>query len=186
MARARRVDEVAFRTSHLDSPAAKRCLQQVAAAGGWGRAMPAGQAQGVAIHVEYRSAVAYLVEIDVRGDEPRLTRAFCAVDVGVPVNPRGLEAQMQGMLVDAWSAMFRAGNHVDEGAVREGSYGDYLWARMRHAPPTTAVHVFPAGSGAEPGGAGELGLPAASAACVNAYARATGTRPRRFPIQEYA
>jgi isoquinoline 1-oxidoreductase beta subunit len=185
MARTRREDEVAFRVRNLDSAAAKRCLQQVAAAGGWGRAMPSGQAQGVAVHAEYRSAAAYLVEIDVTGAEPRLTRAFCAVDVGVPVNPRGLEAQMQGALVDAWSAMFRAGNHVDDGFVREGSYGDFLWARMRHAPPTTQVHVFPAQAGAEPGGAGELGLPSASAACANAYARATGRKPRRFPIQEF-
>ncbi len=186
LARERRSDEVSFRLNHLDSAAAKRCLQQVASLGQWGRAMPARTAQGVAIHVEYRSAVAYLVEIDARGAEPRLTRAFCAVDVGLPVNPRGLEAQMQGSLVDAWSVMFRAGNHVDDGKIREGSFGDFLWARMRHAPPTTAVHVFPAASGAEPGGAGELGITAAAAACVNAYARATGTRPRRFPIQEFA
>jgi isoquinoline 1-oxidoreductase beta subunit len=185
MARARREDEVAFRVRNLDNAAAKRCLQQVASVGQWKRSMPSGTAQGVAVHAEYRSAAAYLVEIDVRGAEPRLTRAFCAVDVGVPVNPRGLEAQMQGALIDAWSAMFRAGNHIDDGFVREGSYGDFLWARMRHAPPTTQVHVFPAQSGAEPGGAGELGLPSASAAVANAYARATGRKPRRFPIQEF-
>ena len=186
MARARGQDEVGFRLRHLDSPAATRCLEQVAAAGDWGRSMPAGQAQGVALHVEYRSAVAYLVEIDTNGAEPRLTRAFAAVDVGIPVNTRGLQAQMQGALVDGWSAMFLAGIHIDDGFVREGSFADFHWARMRHAPTTTEVHVFPATPGAEPGGAGELGIPAASAACVNAYARATGERPRRFPIGEVA
>jgi isoquinoline 1-oxidoreductase beta subunit len=186
IARARRFDEVDFRLRHLDSEAAERCLRHVAAAGAWGRAMPQGQAQGVAVHVEYRSAVAYLVEIDTTGAEPRLLRAFCAVDVGVPINTRGLAAQMQGSLVDAWSVMFRAGCHLENGRIREGSFGDFLWARMRHTPPSTHVHVFPARSGAEPGGAGELGITAAAAACVNAYARATGTQPRRFPIQEFA
>lgn len=185
IARARRFDEVDFRLRHLDSEAADRCLRHVAAAGSWGRSMPSGQAQGVAIHVEYRSAVAYLVEIDTTGPEPRLLRAFCAVDVGVPINTRGLEAQMQGSLVDAWSIMFRAGCHLENGRIREGSFGDFLWARMRHTPPTTVVHVFPAQGDAEPGGAGELGITAAAAACVNAYARATGTQPRRFPIQEF-
>jgi isoquinoline 1-oxidoreductase beta subunit len=185
MARARRTDEVDFRLRHLDSPAAERCLRHVAAAGGWGRSMPRGQAQGVAIHAEYRSAAAYLVEIDTNGAEPRLLRAFCAVDVGVPINITGLQAQMQGALLDAWSAMFRAGNHVDNGTIREGSFADLLFARMRHSPTTTDVHVFPAEAGAEPGGAGELGITAAAAACVNAYARATGTQPRRFPIQEF-
>ncbi len=186
IARARRSDEVDFRLRHLDSAAAERCLRHVAAAGSWGRRMPAGQAQGVAVHAEYRSAVAYLVEIDTTGEEPRLLRAFCAVDVGVPINTRGLEAQMQGSLIDAWSIMFRAGCHLENGRIREGSFGDFLWARMRHTPPTTHVHVFPAESGAEPGGAGELGITAAAAACVNAYARATGKQPRRFPIQEFA
>jgi isoquinoline 1-oxidoreductase beta subunit len=186
MARARGYDEVDFRLRHLDSSAAERCLRHVASAGSWGRTMPAGHAQGIAIHAEYRSAVAYLVEIDTTGAEPRLLKAYCAVDVGVPVNTSGLSAQMQGSLMDAWSTMFRAGNHVDDGRIREGSFGDFLWARMRHSPITTEVHVFPAQTGAEPGGAGELGITAAAAACVNAYARATGTRPRRFPIQEFA
>ncbi|MBB6092253.1 isoquinoline 1-oxidoreductase beta subunit [Povalibacter uvarum] len=186
MARIRRYDEVDFRLRHLDSAAAERCLRYVAAAGAWGRTMPRGQAQGVAVHAEYRSAVAYLVEIDTTGPEPRLLKAYCAVDVGVPVNVSGLQAQMQGSLIDGWSVMFRAGNHVDDGRIREGSFGDFHWARMRHAPVTTQVHVFPAeGSNAEPGGAGELGITAAAAACVNAYARATKTQPRRFPVQEY-
>jgi isoquinoline 1-oxidoreductase beta subunit len=34
----------------------------------------------------------------------------------------------------------------------------------------------------EPGGAGELGVPAACAAVANAWARATGALPSRFPI----
>ncbi|GFE87627.1 xanthine dehydrogenase family protein molybdopterin-binding subunit [Steroidobacter agaridevorans] len=186
MARARGYDEVDFRLRHLDSAAAERCLRHVASAGSWGRAMPPGHAQGIAIHAEYRSAVAYLVEIDTTGPEPRLSKAYCAVDVGVPVNVSGLSAQMQGSLIDAWSSMFRAGNHLDDGRIREGSFGDFLWSRMNHSPITTEVHVFPAEAGAQPGGAGELGITAAAAACVNAYARATGTRPRRFPIQEFA
>ena len=192
IARARGADEVQFRLDHLQSDAAINCLNQVvdmAAAAGtpWGGALPAGHAQGVAIHVEYRSACAYLVQIDTTGVEPRLTHAFAAVDTGVPINPLGLQAQLQGVLVDAWTAMIRAGNHLVNGRIVEGSYGDFLWARMNHAPPTTEVFVFPAGTTSEePGGAGELGFPPAAAASVNAYARATGSVPRQFPIMEFA
>lgn len=186
LARERGYDEVLFRRRNLDNKAVRRCLDKVVAMGDWGRSMPAGHAQGVAIHTEYRSACAYLVEIDTTGNEPRLTRAFCAVDVGVPINPRGLEAQMQGMLIDAWSVMFRAGIHIDNGIVREVNFWDYAWACMKHTPLSTEVYVFPAQAEAEPGGVGELGIPAASAACVNAYARATGKQPRRFPIGEFA
>lgn len=180
-------DEVAFRNRYLTSDAARACLQHVAAAGNWGGALPAGHARGVACHVEYRSAVAYLVQVDATDPrDPKLTRAWICVDVGVPINPRGIEAQLQGALMDAWSAMFRAGNHLENGAMRESSYGDFPWARMHHAPPTIEVHVMPAAPGAPtPGGCGELGYPPAAAACVNAYARATGKTYRRFPILEY-
>lgn len=190
LARARGADEVQFRLDHLAAsaspaaPAAIRVLEKVAEMGDWGRAMPAGHAQGVAVHAEYRSAVAYLVEIDTTGAEPRLTASFAAVDVGVPINRQGLAAQIEGALVDGWSVMFRASNHLVNGAIVEGSYGDFLWSRIKHVAPTTEVFVFDATSDT-PGGAGELGLPPGSAACVNAYARATGTEPRRFPILEF-
>ena len=56
---------------------------------------------------------------------------------------------------------------------------------MKHAPLIIDVHVFPAARRATlPAAAGELGFPPGAAACVNAYARATGTVHRRFPILE--
>jgi isoquinoline 1-oxidoreductase beta subunit len=143
--------------------------------------MAPGTAQGVGIHEEYKSVVAYLVELDARDPaQPRVTRAVAAADVGRAVNPRGVEAQLQGALVDALSVVLQAGVHIDRGAVREGSYTDFRYARMRHTPPEVEVHVLPPTG--EPGGAGELGVPAASAAVANAWARATGAAPTRFPI----
>jgi isoquinoline 1-oxidoreductase beta subunit len=198
LALAQGADDIQFRLDHLanstsgHAPGATRVLQQVQAKrNAWGPA-PAGHAYGVAVHPEYRSAVAYLVEIDATDPaNPRLTRAFAAVDVGIPINPKGLEAQIQGVLIDGFSVMIRASNHLDNGAIREGSYSDFLWARMNHSPQTIEVYVFPADparaqpGGQGPGGAGELGLPPGSAACVNAYSRATGTQPYRFPILDF-
>ena len=181
VARVLRQDPVAWRRQKLTSARARAVLDQVAAAGHWGRAMPAGTAQGVAIHMEYKSVVAYLVEIDCRDRaNPRVTKGVCAVDVGRAINPRGLEAQMQGVLIDALSMTLQAGLHIDNGAVREGSFSDYRFARMANSPPQIDVIVMPPTG--EPGGAGELGFPAAAAAVANAYARATGTTPRSFPI----
>jgi isoquinoline 1-oxidoreductase beta subunit len=156
-------------------------LDKVADAGGWGRAMPAGHAQGVAIHKEYKSCVACLVDIDASDPAaPRVTRAVVAVDVGRCINPRGLEAQVLGHVMDGIAVTLHAGNHLVDGAIQEVSYADFGWPRMVNSPPQIDVHVMePTG---EPGGAGELGLPAAAAAVANAYARATGVRPRTFPI----
>ncbi|MFJ1967966.1 molybdopterin cofactor-binding domain-containing protein [Streptomyces sp. NPDC087903] len=174
-------DPVAFRRATLRSKTVKAVLDKVAAAGHWGRTMPDGHAQGVAVHEEYDSCVACLVEIDA-GDprNPRVTRVVMAADVGTAVNPRGLEAQLMGTAVDGISTVLRAGLHIDRGAVREGSFADFRYARQRHAPLHFEAHIMP--SRRDPGGAGELGVPAAAGAVANAYARATGTTPRRFPI----
>lgn len=174
-------DPVAFRRTTLRSQAVKAVLDKVATAGNWGRTMPAGHAQGVAVHEEYDSCVACLAEIDASDPKnPRVTRMVMAADVGTAVNPRGLQAQLMSTAVDGISTVLQAGLHIDRGAVREGSFADFHYARQRHAPLRFEAHIMP--SHRDPGGAGELGVPAAAGAVANAYARATGTRPRRFPI----
>ncbi|MFI7407338.1 molybdopterin cofactor-binding domain-containing protein [Streptomyces sp. NPDC049627] len=174
-------DPVAFRRTTLRSKAVKAVLDKVATAGKWGRTMPQGHAQGVAVHEEYGSCVACLAEIDATDPKnPRVTKVVMAVDVGTAVNPRGLEAQLMGTAVDGISTVLRAGLHIDRGAVRESSFADFHYARQRHAPEHFEAHIMP--SRRDPGGAGELGVPAAAGAVANAYARATGTKPRRFPI----
>ena len=50
--------------------------------------------------------------------------------------------------------------------------------RTRHW--TCEVHLV--GGTGKPGGVGELCVPAAAGAVANAYARATGDKPRNFPI----
>ncbi|MDF3147365.1 MULTISPECIES: molybdopterin cofactor-binding domain-containing protein [unclassified Streptomyces] len=174
-------DPVAFRRTTLRSKAVKAVLDKVATAGKWGRTMPPGHAQGVAVHEEYGSCVACLVEIDaVDPKNPRVTKVVMAADVGTAVNPRGLEAQLMGTAVDGISTILSAGLHIDRGAVRESSFADFHYARQRHAPQRFEAHIMP--SRRDPGGAGELGVPAAAGAVANAYARATGTKPRRFPL----
>jgi isoquinoline 1-oxidoreductase subunit beta len=54
---------------------------------------------------------------------------------------------------------------------------------MYNSPSDITVHILPPTADV-PGGAGELGLPAACAAAANAWARATGRAPRRFPLNE--
>ncbi|MDO0909807.1 molybdopterin-dependent oxidoreductase [Streptomyces sp. DT2A-34] len=174
-------DPVAFRRTTLRSKTVKAVLDKVATAGKWGRTMPPGHAQGVALHEEYGSCVACLVEIDaVDPKNPRVTKVVMAADVGTAVNPRGLEAQLMGTAVDGISTILSAGLHIDRGAVRESSFADFHYARQRHAPQHFEAHIMP--SRRDPGGAGELGVPAAAGAVANAYARATGTKPRRFPL----
>lgn len=174
-------DPVAFRKEFFKSDKARAVLDKVATAGNWGRTMPSGWAQGVGFHEEYRSSVACLVEINATNTaQPRVTKAVVATNVGRAINPRGLQGQLMGSVIDGISTVLQAGVHIDKGAVREGSYSDFHYARQRNAPLSFEAYVMPADG--SPGGAGELCVPAAAGAVANAYARATKTQPRQFPI----
>ncbi|PAZ11039.1 isoquinoline 1-oxidoreductase [Streptomyces sp. SA15] len=174
-------DPVAFRRAFLKTARQRAVLDKVAEEGEWGRSLPDGWAQGVGFHEEYKSCTACLVEIDATDPKkPRVTRAVVAADVGRVINPRGLEAQLLGGLTDAISTTLRAGLHIDKGLPLEGSYSQFHYARQKDSPKDVKVFVIEGGD--EPGGAGELGVPAAVGAVANAYARATGTRPRSFPV----
>ncbi|MGW4485629.1 molybdopterin cofactor-binding domain-containing protein [Amycolatopsis sp. NPDC004368] len=175
-------DPLEFRREFIKEPRQKAVLDKVAELGEWGKKMPKGFAQGIAVHGEYKSYTACLVELDARDPKnPRVTKATIAVDVGKPVNPRGLQSQMLGGLTDAISTTLTAGLHIDNGLPLEGSYSQFHYARQKNAPMDVNVFVMPA-NGSEIGGAGELGLPAPVGAIANAYARATGIKPRSFPI----
>ncbi|WP_327730582.1 molybdopterin-dependent oxidoreductase [Streptomyces sp. NBC_00487] len=174
-------DPVDFRREFLKTARHRAVLAKVAEAGDWGRSLPDGWAQGVGFHDEYKACTACLVEIDATDPKkPRVTKAVIAADVGRVINPRGLEAQLLGGLTDAISTTLRAGLHIDEGLPLEGSYSQFHYARQKDSPKDVEIFVIEGAD--EPGGAGELGVPAAVGAVANAYARATGTKPRRFPV----
>ncbi|HEV7980360.1 molybdopterin cofactor-binding domain-containing protein [Amycolatopsis sp.] len=174
-------DPYRFRRAVLKNDKQRAVLDKVATEGHWGRPMPAGYAQGIAFHEEFKSCAAYLVEIDARDpSQPRVTKAVIAADVGLPINPRGLEAQLLGTLTDGISVVLRAGLHFDKGLPLEGSYSQFHYARQKDSPMDVQIFIMPANG--RPGGAGELGIAAASGAVANAFSRATGVRPRSFPI----
>ncbi len=177
-------DELDFRLSMLDTPRHQAVLEKAAQEGQWGRKLPAGVAQGIGMHDEYKSICAYLMEIDVRGREPRMTRCTIAVDNGYCVNPTGTTSSLLGQAHDGFALAFRAGLHVDNGATRESNFHDYKWTRMFDSAPEMSCSILP-NSNAQPGGIGELGVPAAAGAAANAWARATGKQPRNFPLNEY-
>jgi isoquinoline 1-oxidoreductase beta subunit len=186
IAAALKKDAVAFRLETLRQPRARAVLQTVATAAGWGKAMPAGFGQGIAVHQETRSYIAVCVEIDARaqiaGTGPAVvTRATIAVDVGKVINLSGVEAQVQGALAESISIVLMAGLHLNNGLPLEGSYSQYHYGRNKHYPKDVRVIVVP-NQGDPIGGLGEVGMAGCSGAIANAWARATGQKPRKFPL----
>jgi len=182
VAAALHVDPVQFRLAHLKDPRTQAVLTKAAELGEWGKAMPPGSAQGVAIHIEGRCHMACVADLDASNpNHPIVRRVVMTVDVGLPVNPMGIEAQMQGGIAEAISLVFRAGLNFKDGLPVESSFVDYKWLRMQDFPKDVTIHIFPA-NGSVIGGIGEVGMAAPSGALANAYARATGIKPRSFPL----
>ncbi|MFJ7068150.1 molybdopterin cofactor-binding domain-containing protein [Streptomyces sp. NPDC101115] len=186
------LDPLAFRRRFLKDERTRAVLDKVAELGRWGRQMEPGTAQGIAIHPEYHSVVAVLAEIDCRPATtgrkvpdaytgPRVTKVVCAVDVGLAVNPRGLEAQMMGGINDGIALTLTSGLHLKDGHFLESSWDNYFYTRQWNTPPELEIVVMPS-TGDEPGGAGELAVAASAAAVACAYGRATGTMPTTFPV----
>ncbi|HEY3843179.1 MAG TPA: molybdopterin cofactor-binding domain-containing protein [Acidimicrobiales bacterium] len=186
------MDPYAFRRQFLKDARSTAVLDRVAQVGNWGRSMPAGTAQGIAFHSEYKGVCAALVEIDCTpatvnrvvenaATGPRVTKAVFVVDVGLPINPLGLQAQIMGGLMDGIAQTLTSSLHFKDGLPLEGSWDNYFYTRQWNVPPEVQIIVMPPTTG-EPGGAGEFGVAASMAAVACAYARATGTMPTSFPI----
>ncbi|WP_203336923.1 molybdopterin cofactor-binding domain-containing protein [Nocardioides limicola] len=191
LAKAMRKDPLAFRLEFLRNARLKRVLQEAARRAEWGKSMPAGMAQGIGVHVEYKGVSACIVEIDARPETvnrrvwngvtgPRVTRATMVMDPGLAINPRGVEAQMQGCINDAIAMTLTSSLHLRDGHFLEASWDNYFYTRQWNTPPQVETVVMP--SDERPGGVGEAGVASACAAVACAYARATGTMPTEFPI----
>ena len=185
LARSLGKDEFEFRMETLDSPTGTGpCWRRRAEEAQWGQKLPAGVAQGIGMHDEYKSIAAYIMEIDTRGKEPRMTACTIAVDNGYCVNPEGTEVQ------PARPGPRRLRPRVPGRPPRRqrGHPGVEL-PRLQVDPDVRLgagdERPHPAELQRPPGGIGELGVPAAAGAAANAWARATGKQPRNFPLNEY-
>jgi isoquinoline 1-oxidoreductase beta subunit len=185
-------DPYQFRRSFVRDSRMLAVLEKAAQAGNWGRPMAPGTAQGIAIHSEYKGRTACVAEIDCRPATvnrrirdaftgPRVTKVTFVVDVGLPINPLGLEAQMLGGIMDGIAQALTYSLHLQDGHFLEGSWDNAYYTRQWNVPFDVNVIVMPPTTG-DPGGAGEFGVCASMAAVACAYGRATGTMPTNFPI----
>ena len=175
-------DPLQFRMEFLRLERAKSVLQRAAGAANWGKAMPAGFAQGLGVHMESRSFSACIVELDARDPlNCKVTRVTMAIDVGKSINPSGIEQQCNGGIAEAISLVLKTGVNIVDGLPQEGSYKQYTFAKMADFPKDVQVIIMP-NLGEAASGMGEVAMTAPSGAIANAYALATGIKPRNFPL----
>ena len=183
IARTTKQDPVAYRLALMGDghPRHRAALQLAVAKSGYGqRTLPAGRAWGVAVHESFNTVVAYVVEASVNDGKPVLHTVTAGVHCNLAVNPRTIEAQVQGAaLMGLGMCLPGAAITLKDGVVEQSNFGDYPVPRITDMPQI-AVHTVP--SADAPTGIGEPGLPPLAPAFANAIAALTGQRLRALPF----
>ena len=157
-------------------------LERVAREIGWGRKLPRGRGIGLAAHFTFGGYAAHAIEVSVSpAGEVAFERVVCAIDVGRPINPLGIQAQMQGGTIDGLSTAMNLEISIRDGRVEQSNFDGYPLAPMRQMPRDVEVHIVD--SAEEPAGCGEMGIPTAAPALANAIFAATGVRIRNLPMR---
>jgi isoquinoline 1-oxidoreductase subunit beta len=174
-------DPLAYRLALLkDKPRHAAALKLAADKAGWGTPPPAGRARGLAVHESFLSVVAQVVEVSIENGQIRVHSVSCAVDCGTPVNPLGIEAQIQGSIAYGLSAVLHGKLTLVGGRVQESNFHDYPVLRMFEMP-RVSVHIIP--SKERMGGIGEPATAPIAPAVANAVYALTKQRLRSLPLR---
>jgi isoquinoline 1-oxidoreductase beta subunit len=182
-AHAAKMDPVAYRKKMIDPKHARHhaALDLAVAKSGYGKkALPKGQAWGVALHESFGTVVAYVVSASVKGGVPKLHTVTAGVHCNTAVNPMTIEAQVQGaVLMAVGTTLPGAEITLKDGVVQQQNFSDYVVARMPEMP-VVDVNIVP--STDAPTGMGEPGFPPLAPAYANAIFQLTGKRLRKLPF----
>jgi isoquinoline 1-oxidoreductase beta subunit len=159
-------------------------LDTVAEKANWGKTLPQGTAQGVAIHESFGTIVAQVAEVAVsKRGEVRVERVVCAIDCGHVVNPLNVAEQMESSVVYGLTAAFYGQIRIDKGRAVEGNFDDYQMLRINQMPEVE-THLALTG-GDKWGGIGEPGVPPIAPAVCNAIFKITGKRVHALPLMNH-
>ena len=150
----------------------------------WGRRLPPGSAQGVAIHESFGTVCGQVAEVTVsESGDLSVNRIVCVIDCGNLINPTTAEMQVESAIIFGLSAALFGKLTVENGIVLEDNYDSYHVIRMSDAP-IIETH-FALSGGDKWGGLGEPATPPVAPAVCNALYQITGRRIRALPIQDY-
>jgi isoquinoline 1-oxidoreductase beta subunit len=178
-------DPYQFRRRLLQrQPRPLRVLEEASRLSGWGRPVQSRRGskggRGIALSSCYGSIAAQVIEVEVDGSEVRVLRALTVVDCGLAIDRGGVRSQIAGSIVMALSAALHGQIDIRDARVIQGNYSDARVLSLRESP---RIQVEMIDGASNPGGVGELGVPAVAPALANAVFAATGKRIRRLPLK---
>jgi isoquinoline 1-oxidoreductase beta subunit len=162
------------------SPRLRNVLKLAADKARWSKPPLDGIHRGMAAHDFQGTMMALVAEVTVSKDgHVKVQRVICAVDLGLAINPRNIETQVQSAVAFGLTATIKSSITIKEGRVEQSNFHDFPLLRMDEMPQVV-VHIVPSSN--PPSGLGEVGVPVIGPAVANAIYAATGKRIRKLPI----
>lgn len=149
----------------------------------WGKQLPDGWGQGIALHRSFNTIVAEVVDLDMSSGKPRVAKVYCAADPGYAMSSDGFKAQMESGIIYGLTAALFGEIEIKDGAAVESNFHNYKMLRMNDAP-VIEVEVINSGDRSL-GGGGEPGTPPIAPALTNAIFAITGKRIRQLPVSKH-
>jgi isoquinoline 1-oxidoreductase beta subunit len=180
IAMARGDDPVEMRLELLrKSPDEQEVLRAVASMAGWKKGEKAGRGVSYVMNAGTYMATIARVTVDRTTGVIRVPEIWIAANVGVPISPRNLDAQLQSAVIHSLSNLLKERITFKNGEVQQSNFYDYQVLRMSEAPEVY-THIVP--STRAPVGIGDLGGIGVGPAVANAFFSATGHRLRQSPF----
>ena len=175
------LDPMEMRLSLIEDPNSRAVLEAVKRMSNWGSTLPEGWARGLAFAVSSGAPTAQVVEISQSEEGIRLEKVFVAVDVGIALDPRNIEAQIKSGVIYGLDSGINSRITVSEGKIEQSNYNNYPLLRIPQIPEIQ-VHIHE--NGEEIFGVGESGVAANPPALGNAIFALTGQRIRNLPFRD--
>jgi len=188
------MDPLAYRLklyAKWPDPGWVKCLTEVANKAPWGRKLPKGWGQGIAIAnygmngkpmVGATVAAVVTVEIGEQG-RIRVDTVDIAVDPGTVCYRDGVASQMEGGALFALNMVLNEQLTVENGRIVQGNFHEYPILRLADAPKRINVHFGAVSGHSRMAWVGESPMAPVSAALGNAIYAATGKRLRSTPFR---
>ena len=183
LAEAAGLDPLEFRLANCKDERLSKVLQAAADRIGWppGQSLGQNRGTGIAAGFEKGSYIAICAQVRVEGASVDVERLVSAFECGAILNPRNLQAQVEGCVIQGLGAALSEEVRFASGQLLNGSFSQYPVPRFRDVPPMETVLLDR--PDIESAGAGETPIIAVAPALANAVFAAKGQRVRSLPLR---
>jgi CO/xanthine dehydrogenase Mo-binding subunit len=165
------------------------CLRVAADKAGWGKALPPNTGLGIAVTAaEERQSPTWVagiaeVTVDPATGGYTINRLTIAMDPGVVVNPKNVDAQIRASALWGASQIMSERLTLKAGSFEQSNFHQYQPIRLSQVPE---IDVTILASDHHPSGVGEPASTVVAPAVANAIFNAVGARVRHMPISAEA